>query len=64
MQVHVLTSKCILTISSVSELRAELGMLSSTRGSFHLTGVTLVILMLPAQSWHTHQYLQSFVHLE
>lgn len=64
MRVHVPTSKCILTISSVSELRAELGMLSSTRGSFHLTGVTPVILMLPAQSWHTQQPLQSFVHLQ
>lgn len=38
----------------MSELRAELGVLSSTGGSFHLRGVTSLILMLPAQCWHTH----------
>lgn len=54
MQVRVLTSKCILTISSVSELRAELGVLSSTGGSFHLTGVTPAMLMLsPGTPTHT-----------
>lgn len=63
-RVHVLTSKCILTISSVSELRAELGTLSSARGSFHLTGVTPGISTLPAQSWHTHWSLQSFLQLD
>lgn len=57
----VLTRKCTLTISSVSELGAALGILSSTAGSFHLQGVTPEISVLPAQAWHTHQYLQSFV---